>query len=70
MKAECPKCGRVFFYPKKDRVNVILFGNWKNYHDCKLTDYMFKIKKLLIEKIDNPSSRKSDIDKAQQMREK
>lgn len=35
MKARCPKCGEVFEYPYEDGVNVVLFGNWKKYHQCK-----------------------------------
>ena len=34
MKAKCPHCGKIFNYPKEDRVNVVLFGNWKKYHNC------------------------------------
>ena len=35
MKARCPKCKTVFEYPYEDRINVVLFGNWKKYHQCK-----------------------------------
>lgn len=34
MKGRCPDCGAVFEFPFEDRVNVVLFGNWKKYHMC------------------------------------
>jgi len=34
MRARCPTCKEVFEYPHKDRINVVLFGNWKKYHEC------------------------------------
>jgi len=35
LKAQCPDCGEVFEFPFKDRVDVLLFGNWRKYHFCK-----------------------------------
>jgi len=36
MKARCPKCGVVFEVPYSDRVDALLFGNWRKYHPkCK-----------------------------------
>jgi len=35
LKGKCPFCKIIFVYPMKDRVNVVLFDNWRKYHYCK-----------------------------------
>jgi len=35
LKAQCPDCGEVFEFPEEDKVDVLLFGNWRKYHFCK-----------------------------------
>ena len=35
MIGRCPYCHLPFEFPEKDKINVILFGNWKKYHDCE-----------------------------------
>ena len=37
MKGKCPDCGEEFEFPNEDRVDVLLFGNWRKYHFCKRT---------------------------------
>jgi len=34
LRGQCPECGELFEYPYEDRVNVVLFSNWKKYHRC------------------------------------
>jgi hypothetical protein len=35
LKGECPNCGEIIEFPYEDRVDVILFGNWRKYHKDK-----------------------------------
>jgi len=35
MKVQCPDCGEVFEIPDENKVDSILFGNWRKYHKCK-----------------------------------
>lgn len=35
MRGKCPYCGEVFDFPYEDRVDVVLFGNWRKYHQCE-----------------------------------
>ena len=35
LKGRCPFCDVVFEFPKKDRVDVVLFDNWRKYHYCE-----------------------------------
>jgi len=34
----CPYCNERFEYPYEDRVDVVLFGNWRKYHTCSKID--------------------------------
>ena len=34
LKGVCPFCKTVIEYPESDRVDVILFDNWRKYHYC------------------------------------
>jgi len=34
LKGRCPFCNAVFEFPKADRVDVVLFDNWRKYHYC------------------------------------
>lgn len=34
LRGRCPDCGATFEYPFSDRVDVVLFGNWRKYHRC------------------------------------
>lgn len=34
LKGKCPFCGNIFEYPYSDRVDVVLFNNWRKFHYC------------------------------------
>lgn len=44
MKCRCPECGVIFEVPYSDRVDALLFGNWRKYHPtCKEADVAKKL---------------------------
>lgn len=34
LNGTCPFCGKLILFPFADRVDVLLFGNWRKYHKC------------------------------------